>query len=86
MHPMYTSKKTRAIDYVGYIFFDRFEQGCIFCRIVLKIGVLYNDNVAPRLPETTSERRSFSLVFFLIKDSNFMLFRKLNKACRKFFF
>src|ERR1700691_834717 len=63
------SQKTRAINDVGSAFVDRSDQLGIFGGALLQFCILYDHNLPARLFETTSQSRSFSIVFLLKKDS-----------------
>ena len=64
-------EKAGAEDSVGpAVQYGAYELG-IFLGIVLKIGVLDNNDISPDMLKSGSQGRAFSLVFFVKKDFYF---------------
>src|SRR5579862_5090856 len=52
--------EARTIDYLSAAIDDRFDQFVVFLRVVFKVGVLDDDNVAGNSSEAGAKRRTFA--------------------------
>jgi hypothetical protein len=64
----FAAHETAAENDVGLAFDDREEQLGVVCRVILKVGVLYKDDVAGGELEAVAEGRAFALVDGLVDD------------------
>src|SRR4051812_40473517 len=61
------TEKARAIDHVRFAFKEGLQQKRIFTGVVFEVCVLNNDEIAGRLENSATERRSLALVLRLKK-------------------
>ena len=64
----HASHEPRAEHHIGLSMEKRFQKQRVFLRIVFKVGVLNDDNIAYRGGNTGTKSHPFSLIAFVIDD------------------
>ena len=72
------AEKTRAIDNRRPSFLDRLEKLWVFARVVFKVSVLDDNDVAADMPEASDQRRAFALIALMIDNFDDTVFFRLD--------
>src|SRR5687767_3389308 len=65
------TKKPGAIHYICHAFFDGFKENGVITRVILKVRVLYEQNITSSRPESCNNRRALTLIAFMQNYPNF---------------
>src|SRR5579859_1379625 len=79
-HPVRSAVKTRAVDDVSNSLLDGLEKGEVILRIVFKVGILDDDDVALRDVESCAQGRSLAPVPVMKQDPNLVVRGRKRRA------